>query len=231
MDLKECLSILRTRGACPGHHQDQTTAAAPPAKFDAQAQQQREPENLQIMLDSLSNLSTREIALAFMAAQEDRCATYKQFEAGFRLLLTTASTTKKELLNGINADALIPGLEHYPSMCGSVTATFAALSRTVRAMSTMLRRRSACSRAAGELADIIDAVQRQEKAKLELTAALHLERMRKLDLRGGESNQDRAAACELVDQEALVLQRKIANLECGISDALEEMRYCLDGAE
>lgn len=66
--------------------------------------------------------------------------------------------------------------EYYPLVCADVTATFTVLSSTINAIRRDLGLRTVQS--AIEIVELINRLQSAEQSKLQLTAALHLERIR-----------------------------------------------------
>jgi hypothetical protein len=67
-------------------------------------------------------------------------------------------------------------MEYYPLVCADVTATFTVLSSTINAIRSDLGNRTFESTSA--VVGLMNRLQRAEQTKLQLTAALHLERMR-----------------------------------------------------
>ena len=66
--------------------------------------------------------------------------------------------------------------EYYPLVCADVTATFTVLSSTINAIRRDLSLRTVQS--AIDIVELINRLQSAEQSKLQLTAALHLERIR-----------------------------------------------------
>jgi DNA repair REX1-B len=67
-------------------------------------------------------------------------------------------------------------IEYYPLVCADVTATFTVLSSTINAIRSDHGHRTLENSHA--IVELINRLQRAEQTKLQLTAALHLERMR-----------------------------------------------------
>jgi hypothetical protein len=137
-------------------------------------------------------------------------------------------------------------VEYYPLVCADVTATFTVLSSTVNAIRSDLGLRTLQS--THQIVELINRLQRAEQTKLQLTAALHLEKMRSQaqqqrspSVSNGRMNnvevdqpidssihsvneqQDRIAS--LLEDSIHTLQRKIALTIEEINEILEELRY------
>ena len=138
--------------------------------------------------------------------------------------------------------------EYYPLVCADVTATFTVLSATINAIRSDLGHRMAES--AKAIVGLINRLQRAEQTKLQLTAALHLERIRsqaqKQPTSNGCTNSDEIDEIDneielqptdpslneqheriasLLEDSIHTLQKKIALTIEEINDVLEELRY------
>eukprot|EP00584_Thalassiosira_punctigera_P019321 CAMPEP_0172552404 /NCGR_PEP_ID=MMETSP1067-20121228/44776_1 /TAXON_ID=265564 ORGANISM="Thalassiosira punctigera, Strain Tpunct2005C2" /NCGR_SAMPLE_ID=MMETSP1067 /ASSEMBLY_ACC=CAM_ASM_000444 /LENGTH=231 /DNA_ID=CAMNT_0013340383 /DNA_START=55 /DNA_END=746 /DNA_ORIENTATION=- len=114
------------------------------------------------MREELRSMGVSELLRTIFMAQQERVATYREYEEGLAAVLASGNVTA------------------YPALCAKVTASFSALSDAVNAVkSTMAenhpRRRDAT--------DAIVRLQKSEGEKLSLTAALHLERLRSRNAR------------------------------------------------
>ena len=111
----------------------------------------------------------------------------------------------------------------YPALCAKVTATFSVLSDTINGAKATLEERYNRK----DISNLISQLQKSEGEKLNLTAALHLERLRlrnsELDasLASGEGD-DRTMG--LLKEGIQSLERKIAGAVESINEALEELR-------
>ena len=143
-------------------------------------------------------------------------------------------------------------VEYYPLVCADVTATFTVLSSTINAIRSDLLLRKLQS--ANEIVELINHLQRSEQTKLQLTAALHLERIRcqaqqqqTSSISNGQMKNDvdkigrtnevqpvdsniqnlteqQDRIASLLEDSIHTLQRKIALTIEEINDTLEELR-------
>lgn len=112
----------------------------------------------------------------------------------------------------------------YPSLCAKVTASFSVLSDAINAVKSSLLERD-------ERRDITDAILQLQKAegeKLNLTAALHLERLRlrnaELESQASSDGGDGTTTTELLRGGIRMLRQKIGGAVEEINEALEELR-------
>ena len=114
----------------------------------------------------------------------------------------------------------------YPALCAQVTATFTVLSNTINE----IRDSETTSR---ELRKLLTQLQKQESQKLNLTAALHLEKIRKASSDGAitASNQTSSAGDErtirMVESSISSLIQRIQTCVQEINEVLEELRCTL----
>ncbi len=119
----------------------------------------------------------------------------------------------------------------YPTLCAKVTASFSVLSDTINAVKSSLdtqhNRR--------DITSVITQLQKSEGEKLNLTAALHLERLRlrnaelEASISGGggdgsSSSENDARTVSLLKDGIQILQRKISGAVESINEQLEELR-------
>lgn len=135
-------------------------------------------------------------------------------------------------------------MEYYPLVCADVTATFTVLSSTINAIRSDLELRTLQS--AHEIVELINRLQRAEQTKLQLTAALHLEKMRSqaqqqrspsgsngqmidveqpIDSSSQRLYEEQDRIASLLKDSIHTLQRKIALTIEEINEILEELRY------
>jgi DNA repair REX1-B len=117
-------------------------------------------------------------------------------------------------------------MTNYPAICAEVTASFAVLSETINAVQKALADRHDRK----DLAALISRLQKGEKEKLSLTAALHLESIRaqtqrQLDEQIMETADTRISS--LLQQGVSSLQQLIAAAVEEINEVLEELRFAL----
>lgn len=112
-------------------------------------------------------------------------------------------------------------MTEYPTICARATASFSVLSDTVNTISSILT--DAHKRP--ELVKLLSRLQKGEREKLNLTAALHLERIRQRNLEQAGEGDDRVA--QLLQDGAASLRSKLATCIDSINETLEEIRYAI----
>lgn len=109
----------------------------------------------------------------------------------------------------------------YPSLCAKVTATFSVLSDTINAVKTSLiekHKRNDIGKTIGQL-------QKYEGEKLNLTAAIHLEKLRlKNEELGLSFDRSDEASARLLKEGIQCLEQKITTNVESINEMLEELR-------
>ena len=125
---------------------------------------------------------------------------------------------------------------HYPSICAETTAAFSVLSETVIAVRRFLDESSRHNRK--DLVQLLTRLQQGEKEKLNLTAALHLEKIRAANQKQLDEQQAALAAsgcgpavdhliASLLDEGVKSLQQKIAMSVEEINETLAELQCAL----
>lgn len=114
----------------------------------------------------------------------------------------------------------------YISSCAHATAAFAVLSETI----IFIRSTLADRHNRQDLAKLLTNLQSQEKEKLNLTAALHLERIRERNenmntLDSNSKSDDRIR--RLLNEGVQSLTQKVGAIVGDINETLEELRYAL----
>jgi len=189
----------------------------------------------------LSKLSPTNLLSKLFELQNSRVAVYKQFNNGLEDVLKSGNLTS------------------YPHLTTSITASFAVVSSSVRDIQALLESRAnpvANNNDIGgadsndidiecvkNVVKFIQQLQGFEKEKLNLTAALHLEKIRerneRLDLdsrrgvekctnpneSGGDETGEDDRVLRLLRQGVSGLQGKIRDCVEQINDLLEELRY------
>lgn len=112
----------------------------------------------------------------------------------------------------------------YPKVCAEATARFSVLSDTINVVLDTLR-----SQGFDEWTKLISKLQKAEKTKLSLTAALHLEQMRaashvRVELSLGEGVASTGVS-DLHQSDMRSLKQGIASLVTSINEVIEELRY------
>ena len=113
----------------------------------------------------------------------------------------------------------------YISSCAHTTAAFAVLSETIRAIRTTL----AETHSRKDLGKLITKLQTNEKEKLNLTAAYHLERIRHQNENINSNSPDKVdhRISKLLSEGITSLQEKLDKIVEEINECLEEIRYAL----
>ncbi|KAL3816923.1 hypothetical protein ACHAXA_009118 [Cyclostephanos tholiformis] len=161
--------------------------------------------------NELSSMTTSELLRTIFTAQEGRVATYRTFDDGLSAILSSGKVAS------------------YPTLCATVTASFAVLSDTINYA------RAALSGRAGKQYDIyVTSLQECECKKLNLTAALHLERLRLYDVCGGggggggasdeDENDGNDVTVMLLRESMRKLKNELSLCAGQINDILDEMR-------
>lgn len=112
-------------------------------------------------------------------------------------------------------------MTNYPTLCAKVTATFSVLSDTINAVKSSLLNRHKRN----DISTIVAQLQKHESEKLNLTAALHLERLRLNNSElgvGGERTDD--GTMKLLKEGISSLKAKINHSVENINETIEELR-------
>ncbi|GAB5035078.1 Hypothetical protein NocV09_02300930 [Nannochloropsis oceanica] len=257
MDLKQCLAILSGRGVCEHgsheHNQPHTSTASsktteplgqvidllssvPPSsgtsndKVDkdnadqaaaALSTEARAQASVAKLREGLAGLDVQGLIRAFRQAQEERAQAYQRFDEGLNKVLASRAFAE------------------YDGLCAEATAGFAALSNLVNAVEHCL---GAAPHERKVLAGLLRRVQTEEKEKLSLTAALHLETFRlatavagTTPMGGVSDGEGGAGAGEMTERdgrEEMLLREgikaldvRIGEVKGRINEILEELRY------
>ena len=117
----------------------------------------------------------------------------------------------------------------YPNLCAKVTASFSVLSDTINSVKSSVDYDDGDDKQGNgrnELSNFITHLQKFESEKLNLTAALHLERLR---LRNSRLGDGYGEGCDEVTMKLLMegirsLENRIASVVESINDVLDELR-------
>jgi len=151
--------------------------------------------------NQLNNSSVKDLLIVIREAQEDRVAVYRKFDSALQEVLVTGNVT------------------NYPLMCAEVTAQFTVLSDTINMAREFIKKREPTR----SLGQIIDDLQSNERNKLNLTAALHLEQIR-VKVEGPTATEN---IRQLLEQSVSDLKIKISDCESVVNEVLEELRYAI----
>ncbi|KAL3921500.1 MAG: hypothetical protein SGILL_002716 [Bacillariaceae sp.] len=182
-----------------------------------QAQKKKAAEHHAALVKSLQEMTeTSDLLRTLLRAQEDRVQTYKNYDAALQRVLQNGNFTA------------------YPPACATATASFAMLSDTIRAVrdemeardqSTKGKSKSSNSNSFSQYVDWIQQLQSFEKEKLQLTAALHLEKIRARNLQEEmRQTEDDEGASNVLG----LLQEGVAGLEGKVAKCVEDINYVLE---
>ncbi|GKY94213.1 hypothetical protein MPSEU_000387200 [Mayamaea pseudoterrestris] len=200
---------------CAHHAADETQALGQVIDLNPQEQsineEKEDLETQQAVLDQerdrkraeleakLQNMTDKELVQAVLEAQQQRVQTYRSFNNGLDSILSSTGS-----------------LSRYPQVCAEATAQFAVVSDTINGIQTRL----ASIKKRQDLAKLVSSLQQQEKEKLNLTAALHLERIR--ESQGGDERD-----LALLAQGIQSLERKIGSGMEAVNEIIEELQCVL----
>jgi hypothetical protein len=170
--------------------------------------------------DEIHSMDTFGLIRTIFDAQQNRVMTYRTYDDGLSGMLNSGNVVS------------------YPTLCASVTANFALLSDTINHARDALAGKDG---GRGTQYDVhVRRLQEEECEKLRLTAAMHLERLRLHDIRGGGDrgggshddecendnggNDDEDVTARLLRESVRRLKNDISECVCRINDILEEMR-------
>jgi len=185
---------------------------------------QEEPSKLEL---ELSTQSHPQLLSTLFKLQKERVAVYNEFNSGLDIVLQSGNLTT------------------YPHLTTNITASFTVIAKSIKIMQGLFQKGDQM-----EIAGFIQQLQNLEKEKLNLTAALHLEKIRERNEALGvetsqsssQGNQSNAGADDHGGNDAVVLdgderiltllrksvvdlEKKIASFEEEINEVLEELRY------
>ena len=125
---------------------------------------------------------------------------------------------------GISTILVSGNITNYPTLCAKVTASFSVLSDTINAVKSTLEEHP---KKRTDITSVITQLQKSEGEKLNLTAALHLEklRLRNSQLELGEGSE---AFSSLDERTIKLLKDGIQSLERKISTAVEKINEDLE---
>jgi len=153
--------------------------------------------------EELQNMTSSELIKTVLQAQQDRVVTYKLYDEGLQQSLTTGN------------------MSLYPIACAKATASFSVLSDTINAVLAQLKLNHNNKKSqTSMLTKIITKLQQEEKEKLNLTAALHLEKIRQV----GASSENDERTMNLLSQGITTLIQKISQRVQNINECIEELR-------
>jgi ABC-type uncharacterized transport system involved in gliding motility auxiliary subunit len=147
----------------------------------------------------LEGLNIEEQLASLYEVQRARVSTYQSFDRSLEQILKTGN------------------LSEYPVACSNATASFAILSNTVNIIKEILEKNFGRN----DLRRLIEQLQQREKEKLNLTAALHLERIREKN--SSYSGDDHIG--KFLNQGIIDLHNKLSSCIDEINEILDELKY------
>lgn len=124
-------------------------------------------------------------------------------------------------LRGLSTIFCSGNITTYPALCAKVTASFSVLSDTINGVKSSL----VDNHERTDIGGVISQLQKHESEKLNLTAALHLERLRLKNSELGVGTDDSGEnTLRLLKGGIQSLESKIATAVESINEVLEELR-------
>lgn len=154
----------------------------------------------------LQSLTVKELLATVLDAQTGRVATYREYNEGLETVLQTANVSS------------------YPAMCAKATASFSFLSDTISTIQSVLESKHERQ----DLKGFVGNLQKHEREKLQITAALHLEQMRAQNESMHQQSEDGdQRVTQLLTQGVATLKERLAACVETINEDLEEIRYAM----
>ena len=189
------------------HDNDHNPTTMDPKNPKTQQQQQQE----QKLQESLAQASVPELVQTFLTAQQDRVLTYRHYDQSLQQMLDTRNVSI------------------YPAVCAQVTASFQVLSNTINAVKRiLLQPHSDHCQEAKQVAQLIEQLQRHEKEKLQFTAALHLEKIRKSQEIMDDDNHASLLSTNNNNNIAILIHQSIDSLQIQLRDTMQQINEILE---
>lgn len=157
----------------------------------------------------LAKLPPKELLVTLFNLQQQRVEVYLQFNSGLDTVLQSGN------------------LSAYPDLTTNITASFVVISNSIRGIQQLFQKGDAGD---NDVAGFINKLQVFEKEKLNITAALHLEKIRErnerlvLEEAQGDSDSDERILL-LLKKGVKELEAKMSDCMENITEILEELRY------
>ncbi len=141
--------------------------------------------------------------------------------------------THLSLCRGLSTILMSGNITTYPNLCAKVTASFSVISDTINSVKSSVDHDDGEHKqdtGRNETSKFITQLQKFESEKLNLTAALHLERLRLRNLRLADGSGE---GCDEVTMKLLMegirsLENRIALVVESINDILDELRCIVE---
>lgn len=124
--------------------------------------------------------------------------------------------------SGLNVVLQTMNMTAYPDACSKATASFSVLSETIKMIQEIL---ASPTRKRADLTKLVAGLQANEKEKLHLTAAYHLERIRQQNQSVQPDSDPRIT--KLLNEGAKALQQKIQARVETINEVIDEIRCAI----
>ena len=180
----------------------------------------------------LSAMATNALVRRFQALQEQRVISYRRFDAGLDKLLVGGAAGGEDAGEGSKHFML----KAYPQLCAETTASFASLSDEINAIEAALRTSGTTAADVGagampldakrrvNVADLIRRLQLEEKEKLTLAAAMHLERIREHARPDAVSASAGGDGDDVSNKDKEYVRRRLGEVMGTINELLDELR-------
>jgi len=162
-------------------------------------QEKRKKREIEIR-KRFESMKVLELLNSVMEAQEGRVAAYREFNEGLENILKSGNLT------------------NYTAICAQATASFSVISDTIKTIQSTLQKKYHRK----DLVEMVTMLQQKEQEKLNVTAALHLERIRASGAEGEEN-----VTMHLLQDGISALQQNNANCVEAINEVLDELRFAI----
>jgi len=164
----------------------------------------------------LSKQSPSESLQTLFQLQKERVETYHKFNLGLDQVLSSGN------------------LSNYTHFTAEITATFSVISKSIRLVeqSFQFNKTNDDEKICKDISKWIRELQTKEREKLNLTAALHLEKIREkneqlnLEMNNDVNGDSDGRIAHLLRQGVVSLEKKIGDCIEEINEVMEELRYC-----
>mmetsp|Transcript_11238 Transcript_11238/g.12872 ORF Transcript_11238/g.12872 Transcript_11238/m.12872 type:complete len:256 (-) Transcript_11238:12-779(-) len=166
-------------------------------------QEKRKKREIEIR-KRFESMKITELLHSIMDAQEGRVRAYREYNQGLENVLESGNLT------------------NYTPVCAQATASFSVISDTIKTIQSILQKKYQNRK---DLIDLIRMLQQQEQEKLNITAALHLERIRANNI--DETIDSNVSTLHLLQDSISSFKHKIVNCINSINEILDELRFAI----
>lgn len=207
-DLKKMGQTIDMLGPAPSSPSSQEQLAQQVLHIQQQQKEKAEQHRQDLGASLKAMTKASELIRAVLRAQEDRVQTYQTYDAALQQVLSTGNLTA------------------YPEACALATASFSVVSNTIRGVAEEMATRSN-NHSLKQYIQWIKSLQALEKEKLQLTAALHLEKIRANNEQGQKRHKESDSVFGLLLQGITAMEEKIQTCVSEINEVLDELRSAL----